>query len=357
MAHSHAHIPVWSIAAPVLGLGIDLALHGGTGILTGIAVTAALLASVLAAVHHAEVVAARLGEPFGAVVLALAVTIIEVGLIVSVTLSDKPQPTLVRDTVHAVVVLVLHGLAGLCILVGTLRHREQEFRVAGANAYLIVLLPMTAVTLVLPNFTSSAPGPFYTPLQLGFVSLACFALYLAFTFVQTVRHKDYFTSVLPEAPGGARPDGRMSAFAAVLLVVALVAVVLLAKAVSPFIQAAAEGLGAPEAIVGVVVAAIVLMPEAATAIRAAAQNRLQTSINLALGSAVACIGLTIPTVAVVSWWTGTPLTLGVTPGGTVMLALSFMMAVITYGTGRTNLLSGVVHLILFVIWVFLIFAP
>ena len=356
MVHSHARIPLWSIIAPASGLAVYLLLGKGGGPVAGLALTVALLASVQASVHHAEVVAARVGEPFGAVILALAVTVIEVGLIVSIMLGDKPEPTLVRDTVHAVVVLVLHGLAGVCIVVGSLKHREQEFRLTGANAYLIVLLPMTAVTLVLPNFTTSAPGPYYTNLQLAFVSLVCFALYIAFTFVQTVRHRDYFTSILPEA-GGKRPGSRMAWIALGLLALALTAVVLLAKAFSPFIQAAAEAAGAPVAIVGVAVAAIVLLPEAATAIRAALDDRLQVSINLALGSAVACIGLTIPTVAFVSWWTGTPLTLGVTPGGAVLLALSFMMALITYGTGRANLLSGVVHLILFATWLFLIFAP
>ncbi len=155
--------------------------------------------SVLAAVHHAEVLAARVGEPFGAILLALAVTVIELGLIVSIMLGDRPEPTLLRDTIHAVVVLVLHGVAGLCIVVGAIRHREQKFRTQGAQAYLIVLLPMVAITLVLPTFTTSAPGPYYTNGQLAFVSAACLVLWLAFTFVQTVRHRDHFT---PTRPGG-----------------------------------------------------------------------------------------------------------------------------------------------------------
>ena len=245
----------------------------------------ALVAAVLAAVHHAEVVALRVGEPFGAILLALAVTVIELGLIVSIMLGDQPEPTLVRDTIHAVVVLVLHGIAGLCIVVGALRHREQEFRVQGAQAYLIVLLPMVAITLVLPNFTTSAPGPYYTNVQLAFVSVACLLLWLAFTFVQTVRHREHF---LPNQPGAAapaaRPSARLTAASLGLLLVALVAVVLLAKGVSPFIQAAVAGLGAPPALVGVIVAAIVLLPEGMTAVRAARDDQLQTSINLALGS-------------------------------------------------------------------------
>lgn len=350
-------LPGWTLAAPWLALGADFALHGRSSILAGVGLAIALLAAVLSAVHHAELVALRVGEPFGAVILALAVTVIELGLIVSILLGGQAEPTLVRDTIHAVVVLVLHGLAGLCIVVGALRHREQEFRTQGAHAYLIVLLPMVAVTLVLPNYTTSLPGPFYTPFQLAFVSVVCLLLWLAFTFVQTVRHREHFTPTRPQKPRGPRPTNRLALGALGMLVVALLAVVLLAKGVSPFIQRAVEGLGAPPALVGVIVAAIVLLPEATTALKAARDDRLQTSINLALGSAVASIGLTVPAVSAIAWWTQRPLELGVSPGGAVLLALSFMMALITYGTGRASLLSGVVHLILLATWLFLMLAP
>lgn len=359
MASAHARIPAWAAAAPILGLGLEVLLHGGTSAAAGLGFAAALVAGVLAAVHHAELIAARLGDPFGAVILALAVTVIEAGLIVSVLLGDAPQPTLARDTIHAVVVIVLHGIAGLCIVVGARRHREQRFRTEGAHAYLIVLLPMVAVTLILPNYTSSEPGPFYTPLQLGFVSLVCLVLYGAFTFVQTVRDRDYFLPIGPagEAEAHARPAARTAWAALALLLVALVAVVLLAKSFTPFLQAGAAALGAPDAVVGVAVALIVLLPETIAAVRAAANDRLQTSINLALGSGVASIGLTIPAVAAVAWWTGAPLALGVSPGGALLLGLSFLMALITYGTGRATFLSGVVHLVLFFTWCFLLFAP
>ena len=351
-------LPVWTVAVPFVTLGADLALHGRPGVLAAAALVVALVAAVLAAVHHAEVVALRVGEPFGAILLALAVTVIELGLIVSIMLGDQPEPTLMRDTIHAVVVLVLHGIAGLCIVVGALRHREQEFRIQGAQAYLIVLLPMVAITLVLPNFTTSAPGPYYTSAQLAFVSATCLLLWLAFTFVQTVRHREHFLPNQTDAAASAvRPTARLTAASLGLLLVALVAVVLLAKGVSPFIQAAVAGLGAPPALVGVIVAAIVLLPEGMTAVRAARDDQLQTSINLALGSGVASIGLTVPAVSAVAWWTGSPMALGVTPGGAVLLALSFMMALITYGTGRASLLSGLVHLILLATWLFLIVVP
>jgi Ca2+:H+ antiporter len=351
-------LPAWTVAVPFAALGIDLALHGTDGILVACALIVALVAAVLAAVHHAEVVALRVGEPFGAILLALAVTVIELGLIVSIMFGDQPEPTLMRDTIHAVVVLVLHGVAGLCIVVGGLRHREQEFRIQGAQAYLVVLLPMVAIVLVMPNYTTSAPGPYYTNAQLAFVSVACLLLWLAFTFVQTVRHREHF---LPNQPAAAapeaRPTARLTAASLGLLLVALVAVVLLAKGVSPFIQGAVSSLGAPPALVGVIVASIVLLPEGMTAVRAARDDQLQTSINLALGSGVASIGLTVPTVSLVAWWTGSPMALGVTPGGAVMLGVSFMLALITYGTGRASLLSGVVHLILLAAWLFLVVVP
>lgn len=358
MSVSTERLPLWTVLVPILALLGDFALHGRPGILPSVAILFALVAAVLAAVHHAEVVALRVGEPFGAILLALAVTVIELGLIVSIMLGDHAEPTLMRDTIHATVVLVLHGVAGLCIVVGAIRHREQEFSTQGAQSYLSVLIPMVAMTLILPNFTTSVPGPFYSTSQLAFVSVICLLFWMTFTFVQTIRHREYF---LPTGPSQghdlAIPTNKLTLASLVLLFVALIAVVLLAKGVSPIIQKTVSVMNAPPALVGVLVAAIVLLPEGMTAIRAALNNQLQTSINLTLGSAVASIGLTVPAVSLVAWWTDHPLALGVDPGGAALLALSFIMAIITYGTGRATLLSGVVHLILLATWVFLILVP
>jgi Ca2+:H+ antiporter len=351
-------LPMWTMICPLLAIGVDFAAHGKPGLLAACALIVALIAAVLASVHHAEVVALRVGEPFGAILLALSVTVIELGLIVSIMLGDHAEPTLLRDTIHATVVLLLHGIAGLCIVVGAIRHREQEFRTQGAQSYLIVLLPMVAITLVLPNYTTSVPGPFYSNSQLGFVSIVCLLLWISFTFVQTMRHREYFLPTQNLEPKhGSRPTAKLTIASIGFLIVALIAVVLLAKGVSPVIYKFVGALHAPPALVGVIVAAIVLLPEGMTAIRAALDDQLQTSINLALGSGVASIGLTVPAVSLVAWWTGTPMALGVTPGGAVLLALSFMMALITYGTGRASLLSGIVHLILLATWVFLIIVP
>lgn len=351
-------IPLHVVLLPAIGVGAWFVI--GTAGLDPLALVlaAVLLGNVVAAVHHAEIIALRVGEPFGTMVLALAVCVIEAGLIVALMLGEEPKPTLMRDSIHAVVMLVLHGLAGLCIVVGALRQRESEFQVEGANAFLAVLIPMAILVLVLPNYLVSTPGPAYSPLQLAFVSTACLGLYVAFLFIQTNWHRAYFLPVGEEQVAAhARPSGRMAITSLGLLVVALLSVVLLAKSLAPALEAGVAAVGAPRAVVGVIIAAIVLLPESASAVRAAARNRLQASINLALGSAVASIALTVPVVAVVSYWADLPLDLGIAPSGAVLMALGFAVAIITYGTGRTNLLSGLVHLVLLATYVFTVFAP
>ena len=351
--------PLHTIILPVLGMAVWLGI-GKVGLEpVALVLAAVLLGNVIAAVHHAEVVAIRVGEPFGTLILALAVTVIEVGLIISIMLSGTPNPALVRDSVHAVVMLVLHGLAGLCIVVGAFRQRETEFRVEGANAFLAVLLPMAVLVLVLPNYLVSVPGPFHSPRQLYFVSAACLGLYIAFLFIQTNWHRAFFLPVGEDgdAMEHARPSGRLVLASLALLPVALLSVVLPAKSLAPALEAGMAAAGAPPAIVGLIIAVIVLLPETTAAVRAALRNRLQASINLSLGSAVACIGLTVPTVALVSSWIDQPLELGISAGATVLMALGFAVAMITYGTGRTNLLSGIVHLVLLATYVFTILAP
>jgi Ca2+:H+ antiporter len=351
-------IPWHVTILPVLGIAAWLVV-GKAGLeFLALVLAAVLLGNVIAAVHHAEVVARRVGEPYGTLVLALAVTIIEVGLIISIMLSGEPNRTLLRDSVHAVVMLVLHGLAGLCIVVAAFREREAEFQVEGAKAFLAVLVPMATLVMVVPNHLVSAPGPYYSPLQLAFVSAVCLGLYIAFLFIQTGWHRSYFLAVGDEdAVDQARPSARIALASLGLLMVALLSVVLLAKSLAPALEAGVRAADAPLAIVGVIIAAIVLLPETVAAIRAAARRQLQASINLALGSAVASIGLAVPVIALVSFWIGQPLELGISAGASVLMALGFVVAIITYGTGRTNLLSGIVHLVLLATYVFTVFAP
>ena len=353
--------PRWTVAAPVLAwivlLGAKLGLGGPYLLL----VAAALLASVLAAVHHAEVVAHRVGEPFGTLVLAVAVTIIEVALIVSLMFAGGPEATtLARDTVFAAVMIILDGMVGLCLLVGGARFREQTFTLHGVSASLATLAAIVVLTLILPNYTVSNPGPFYSSGQLGFIAVVSAALYAVFVLVQTVRHRDYF---LPEnAPAdeeahAAAPTTLVALLSALLLLVCLGAVVLLAKSLAPGIEAGVTSLGAPKALVGVIIAAMVLFPEGLAALRAARANRLQTSLNLALGSALASIALTIPAVALVSLLTGLTLELGIDLKSTVLLVLSLFVTGLSLGTGRTTVLQGAVLLVLFATYLFTTIVP
>jgi len=351
-------IPLYGWLVPLIALLGALLIGKTSDWAAGAGFAALLIGAVLVAVHHAEMVAHWLGEPFGTLVLTLAVTIIELSLILSMMLGGDPSPTLARDTVHAVVMLVVNGLAGACIVAGTLRHREQEFQTLGASAFLAVLMPMAILVLIMPNYTLTTPGPYFSPRQLAFTGGECFALYAVFLFVQTVRYRHYFV------PAGAvgiehdvPPAAKIGAISAGLLILSLAAVVLLAKLLAPFIEGSIAATGAPAKLAGVIVAAIVLLPEFATALRAARRNELQTSINLALGSALACIGLTVPAVVVIAIMLDRPLALGIDGSATVLLVLSFLVAMLTYGQGRTNLLSGFVHLVLLASYVFLIFAP
>jgi len=350
--------PLHVTLLPALGIAVWLVI-GKVGLeVLALVPAVVLLGNVIAAVYHAEVVALRVGEPYGTLVLALAVTVIEVGLIISIMLSGEPNLTLLRDSVHAVVMLVLHGLAGLCIVVGAVRERESEFQVEGARAFLAVLIPMATLVMVAPNYLISAPGPYYSPLQLAFVSAVCLGLYIAFLFIQTGWHRAYFLPIGEvDAVEHARPSGRITLVSLSMLLVALLSVVLLAKNLGPALEAGVQTAGAPLALVGVIIATIVLLPETTAAIRAAARRQLQASINLALGSAVASIRLSVPVVALASFWIEQPLELGISPGASVLMALGFVVAIITYGTGRTNLLAGIVHLVLLATYIFTVFAP
>ncbi len=356
---SSGRAPWWSWAWPALAWAV-LAISFVLGPRTFIAVAdgIALIGAVFAAVYHAEVVAHRVGEPFGTIVLAIAVTVIEVALIVSMMIGKGAETaSLARDTVFAAVVIACNGVVGICLLVGGARHREQGFQVTGASAALAVLAALTVLTLVLPNFTLTTPGPFFSTPQLIFCGVASLVLYGSFIFVQTVRHRDYFLPLEDTAEPTAPPSGRATLVSLVLLLVCLVAVVLLAKSLTPALEATVAWLKAPQSVVGVIIATLVLLPEGMAALNAAQANRLQTSLNLALGSALATIGLTIPTVAAVSIALGRPIALGLDPKEEVLLALTLLLGVITLGTGRTTVLQGVVHLVIFATFLFLSFVP
>jgi Ca2+:H+ antiporter len=317
-----------------------------------------LFGTVFAAVHHAEVIAERIGEPYGTLLLTLAVTIIEVALIATMMLGEKTVTTLARDTVFAVVMIVCNGLVGICILAGGLRYREQDIQVSGSNLYLSVLAVLATITLIMPNYTLTTPGPVYSAGQLEFVSIVTILLYGVFLYTQTVRHRDYFVSEAAGSAGdGTHASNWVMFVSIVLLLVSLLAVVLLAKKFSQVVDAGAALIGAPPAFAGVLVALLILLPESVAAVGAARKNDLQKSINLALGSSIATIGLTIPAVAVAAYALDKQLVLGLPTQEIVLLALTLVLGMLTLGTGRTNILFGLVHLVVFAVFMFLVFVP
>lgn len=355
-------MPLWAWLVPVLALTLLLAaLAAGVGTILAVLCGIALVGVVLVAVHHAEVVAHRVGEPFGTLVLALAVTVIEAALIISMMMAGgADMAALPRDAIYAAVMIICNGVVGLCLLLGGLAHREQTFRVEGAGAGLAALIVMATLTLVLPVFTTTTPAGSYSDSQLGFVALTSAALWGIFIFVQTVRHRDYFIPATDAANPDVHaepPTTRQAWVSFGLLLVSLVLVVGLAKMLSPTIEHMVEAVAAPRAVIGIVIAGLVLLPETWAAVRAARANRLQTSMNLAVGSALATIGLTVPVVVLASIAFEFPLVLGLNPKDMAMLAVTFVVSAITLGTGRTYVMQGAVHLVLFAAFLFLAFVP
>ena len=350
----------WTWAAPLFGWALIL-LSSATSIPPALVATGLVLV-VLAAVHHAELIAHKVGEPFGTFLLAVAVTVIELGLIVTLmSAGGADAATLARDTVFAAVMIILNGLLGICILIGAIRHREQTFQQTGVSASLATISALTVLTLVLPNFTVSEPGPVYAPSQLAFVAIVSFLLYVTFVAVQSVRHRDYFLppkGLAADADVHADPpSNRQTAISSLLLLACLGAVVLLAKTLAPPIEAGVAALGAPRTIVGVIIAALVLLPESVAAVRAALANRLQTSLNLGLGSALATIGLSIPAVAALSLWVQLPIALGLDSKSVVLLFLTLIVASSSLATGRTTILQGAVHLVILGVYLFTTIVP
>jgi Ca2+:H+ antiporter len=336
---------------------------GGHSLVWTLFALAALGVSVTTAVHHAEVIAARLGPTLGALVLALAVTVIEVGLIVSMMMNDTPDAAVVaRDTVFAAVIIVTNGILGVCLLVGGLRFKELGFHAGGTNSLLAVLAVLSGLTLVLPNYTISTPGPIYNSAQLVFASIASLVLYGCLLFAQTKTHKDYFeppdlgTGVIQHG-AHAVPTSGMAWLSFACLVLSLVSVIGLAKALSPAIEAGITAVGAPVETVGIVIALLVLAPEAFSAISAARHNRLQTSLNLALGSGAASIALTIPTVSAFAILTGRSLVLGLDSKNIVFLTLTFVTSGLTLGRGSSTALQGLTHLVLLCAFIAFSFIP
>jgi len=321
-----------------------------------------VLGSCLSVVRHADHLAVRLGEPYGTLILTLAVTVIEVISISALTLHGARNPALVRDTIFAVVMILLNGMVGASLLLGAWRHREQQYNLQGANTYLGLIIPLTVLDLILPNFTMTTPGPILSAAQEDFVALVSVGLYAVFLLVQTVRHRGYFMFGDPDGgdPGGGdheppRGNPRHPATHAILLAAYMVPVVFLAEQLAHPVDALLEVLHAPAALGGGVIALLVVTPEALGAVRAASANRLQRSVNILLGSVLSTISLTIPAMLVLNQVIGAKVVLGLENANTVMLALTLVVSVVTFSSGRTNVLQGAIHLVLFGACILLIF--
>lgn len=350
---------VFVLAAPFIGYDPSVQPPSSYSIVMSVVMIVIMLGAVFAAVHHADVIAHRVGEPYGTLVLTLAVTIIEVALIESIVLTPGSSPALARDTVFAVIMVVCNGLIGLCIIWGGIRHHEQEFQTSGAGVYLTVLGALSILTLVLPNYTVSTIGPYFSNPQLIFVSIITAILYGAFLFIQTSRHTEYFRAEVGDDDDAAHdyPSNRLLAISVIMLLVALSGVILTAKKFAIILEAGLSHVGAPAAVAGIIIAMVVLAPESITAVRAAQRNELQKSLNLALGSSLATIGLTIPAVAITNVFIGKQIEIGLSGRDTLLLGLTLFLSLLTFGTGRTNILSGLVHLVVFATFLFLVFVP
>ncbi len=347
-----------ALAIPVLAWGAFFLKHSfHSGLLLPVAMVA-LVAAVMSAVHHAETISHRIGEPFGALVLAISVTIIEVSIILSFMLTGQGDSTfLARDTVFAAVMIILTGMTGLTLFIGGLKFREQEFLSNGVVSVLTVLVAISVIVLILPNYTQAMEGPFYSPSQLVFIAVVTLLLYGSFLFVQNFRHRADYVQPEDSAAQSSRPDRKQTLFSAVLLPVLLLGVVLLAESMAADLDHAIEAVGAPRALSGVVIACVVLLPEGISAVKAAANNQLQKSLILSLGSALASISLTIPAVSFFAVITGRPVAFGIDAESTVLFLLSLFVIVLSLSKGKTNILQGVVLLLLFVVYLFLTIVP
>ena len=354
-------LKLWAVVLPALALAAIIMADPAAGTTQALICAVLLAGAIMAAVYHAEVLAHYLGEPFGTLTLALAVTVIEVALIVSIMLAQgEAAQTLARDTLMAAIMITINGIVGICLLAGGRMHHEQTYTQQGVSAGLAMLSTLAVLTLVLPNFTTSAVGPFYAPQQLVFVALVSLIIYATFVVAQTIRHRDHFIHHIEDADDHAHEEdvSRTTAIAAgAVMAMALVGVVLLAKNLSPLIGVAVEAAGAPRALVGVIFATLILAPEGLAALRAARANRVQNSLNLAIGSALAAVGLTIPAVATVALVLDLQLQLGLQMPNMVILALTLLVATLTLSRGRTTMVQGVIHLTIFATWLFITIVP
>jgi Ca2+:H+ antiporter len=360
MENASVHTPWFRQIAYPLAAWAAYALHYSvTGQWFSLVLLAALVVSILQGVHHAEIIAHKIGEPFGTLILALAVTCIEASLIISLMSASGPEGvTLARDTVFAAVMIILTAMIGSSLLVGGLKYGEQTFILEGANATVTTLVAISVLTLVLPNFTQSVPGPYYNTTQLIFVAIVTLILYGSLLFVQNFKHREHFVDDVDtgEVHATNLSSGQF-VLSIVLMTACLAAVVLLAKSLSPALDQFIDRIGAPQELAGVIIAAVILVPEGLSAYKASTKNQLQKSLNLSLGSALASISLTMPVVSIYAVLTGTPISLGIDPKDMIILFLALLIVILALKTGRTTILQGIILLVIFLVYLFTIIVP
>lgn len=349
----------WTTIFPALGWGLYFSGFIYDNGYVQIIAAILLILSIMSAVHHSEIVAHKVGEPFGTIILAVAITIIEVSIIVSIMISGGQEAaSLARDTVYAATMLILNGIVGLCLFIGGIKYNEQSFSKHSATIALVGLVSIVVLTLIFPSYATSIKGPYYSTPQLIFVSIACLIVYSYFLIAQTSRHREYFLSDdVVGVQNEKKITNKVFTVSLVFLLLCLGIVVLLAKTLSPTVEEIVVSFQLPKTLVGIIIAFVILLPEGIAAIIAAKNNRLQTSLNLALGSAMASIGLTIPCVAVVSIIMDMNIVLGLGIKSIILLGLSVFIIMLSLSSGRTNRLYGVVLLVNLLAYIFMIIYP
>lgn len=350
----------WTTSLPLLALILYFSGLLDNSILFQVIAGVLLILCVMSAVHHSEIIAHRVGEPYGTIILAVSITIIEVAIIISLMVSGgETYAAFARDTVYAAVMLILNGIVGLCLFIGGRKFHTQTFSPHSVKIALVSLVSIVAFTMILPTFTKSQGGPYYTEGQLLFEFFACIAIYTAFISAQTIRHREYFISEETDSKDDHKQavSDTSLVVSLVFLLISLAIVVLLAKTLSPPIEKVIVNYGLPKSLAGIIIAAIILLPEGIAAVSAAMNNRLQTSLNLSLGSAIASIGLTIPVVSIASYIYGFPLILGLDILPIILLVISIFTVMISLIGGRSNSVYGVVLLVNLVAYIFLTINP
>ncbi|MDE1567207.1 calcium:proton antiporter [Aquabacter sp. P-9] len=353
-------VPAYAYVLPLSAVGLALAgpiLRLPFSDAAALLATGLLLGSSFSAVKHAERISARLGQPYGTLVLTFSVTLIEVSVLASLMLNGSNNPTLAREAVLSTVMFVLTGVVGICLLLGSLRHFQQGVQQQGVTGFLSVIISISVIGLILPGETSAGMTGTANPVLIALIMVGVVLLYLSFLFMQTVRYRlDYLDG---DSDEDERPTGRQTLKAITFLLVSLMGVVMLSDHVAAGVERLILplNLADPDAVIGAVVVAMLLLPETITAIRAARNNELQRAVNTALGSALATIGLTMPAMVAISFLLDRPIVLGLDQEDRVQLLLALLLSVVNFGTGKTNTLTGMVHLVLFFVYVVTLIVP